>query len=431
MPVAGRIHGERAATLNRAHADLALRTAITMRLSNNSAPGICGSTLDREVNDCTSDTKGSWGLRQHETHSWKMATNLCVRRCLSCERCRYITVSLKHRDCSWYAECDMRRLVGSAEFISVKVRSDSLAPVKRRPLYEPPSKEDNRPPTCRIYIHDPGSRLNTRAMAMPNQRWNDTDHNWHVAYWVHRALSTYANRVQDPREADVIFIAHYFLTDNPPDRPLDFGYPLLWWDLTLRKFGPEGLFLRDKYLLRRWHARPADFVAAPILAACAKARGFLHGARWFVTEPYFANTCGYRYHFDIIAPQVVSSAAWDPTIKAAERPRTRFLTYVGRIGKTYIDPPMTMVRYYMWAALRSHPNVTFLATDYDEAVAPYLRDTTPQTKPCRKCISSCKRCLDPEIAKNPTLGVVPRETSKQAYRSWLTGSILCLVRRQA
>ena len=109
-------------------------------------------------------------------------------------------------------------------------------------------------------------------------------------------------------------------------------------------------------------------------------------------------------------------------------PKRRFLTYVGRIGKTYIDPPMSMVRYRMWERLRGHPNVTFLATDYNESVAPYFQD--PQ-RPCRRCSYGCKRCLDPAIGLQPTLGVMPRvaDKAKHEYVGWLTNSTYCLVLR--
>ena len=102
--------------------------------------------------------------------------------------------------------------------------------------------------------------------------------------------------------------------------------------------------------------------------------------------------------------------------------------YVGRLGKAYIDPPMSSLRHRMWAALRGHPNVTFLATDYDEAVTPYLRDPS---RPCHRCSYECKRCLDPEVARSPTLGVLPRvsDAAKHEYRSWLTNSTFCLVLR--
>ena len=384
--------------------------------------------MDQESNDCTADGSGSFGLRPHEAHNWSAAWSVCVSRCLKCERCRYITVSLKESDCSWYAHCDMRRLHSAQGFRSLKVQSGELQRIPHLSLHAPPSNQDGAPPSCSIYIHDPGARFNSQPMALADQRWGDTDIAWHVAYWLHQTLRTYAHRVDNPANADVIFLAHYFLTDHPRNKPLDFGSPLLQWDTALREGGVEELFLHDRALLQRWETRPADFVVAPILLACMKARGFLHAARWIITEPFFGNSCGYRYHFDIVSPQVVSSPAWAPSAVDVSVPKPRFLTYVGRIGKAYIEPPMSMVRYRMWASLRWHPNVTFLATDYNEAVAPYFQDPL---KPCKTCSYSCKRCLDPEIGLNPAVGVLPRETSKTAYRSWMTGSMFCLVRHRA
>ena len=94
-----------------------------------------------------------------------------------------------------------------------------------------------------------------------------------------QALLRYSHRTYDPRKADVIYLAHYFLTENPVTRQLDFGPPLFGWDEALKSGGPEGLFNGSGPVLERWAARPADFVAAPILLACLKARGFLHAAR--------------------------------------------------------------------------------------------------------------------------------------------------------
>ena len=149
------------------------------------------------------------------------------------------------------------------------------------------------------------------------------------------ARSNYAHRTTNPQEADVIYLAHYFLTDNPRGRPLDFGSPLLGWDADLKRGGASQLLNGSAALLERWARRPADFVAAPILLACFAARGFLHAARWIITEPFFQNSCGYRYHFDVVAPQVVSSDVWRPAGMAASAhwPKSRFLTYVGRLGK--------------------------------------------------------------------------------------------------
>ena len=42
--------------------------------------------------------------------SWHRARLTCRAHCASCSRCRFISYSLHHRDCSWHAVCDIARL---------------------------------------------------------------------------------------------------------------------------------------------------------------------------------------------------------------------------------------------------------------------------------------------------------------------------------
>eukprot|EP00966_Prymnesium_polylepis_P308587 7131037-Prymnesium_polylepis.1 len=246
-----------------------------MALTRSTAPltsavhdGYCGETLDGEINDCSRDSFGSLGpLQPAHLVNWSTAWSVCAARCLGCARCRYLTVSLQHADCSWYARCDLKSIRRKPTgFLSRRVRWSKLPPEPPAPpLHEPArSDDDGAAPSCSIYVHDPGGRYNTQPMGMPGQRWSDTDHNWHVAYWLHRALLRYARRAESAADADVVFLAHYFLTENPVGAPLDFGAPLLGWDETLKR-GPEELLRNDSVLLARWAAAPADFVAAPIL----------------------------------------------------------------------------------------------------------------------------------------------------------------------
>ena len=87
----------------------------------------------------------------------------------------------------------------------------------------------------------------------------------------------------------------------------------------------------------------------------------------------------------------------------------------------------------LWAELRDHPNATFLATDYEQAVAPYWQDAQ---QPCGGCSYSCKRCLPQpsglaeEVRRlGQPRGLAPRVTSKTAYRDILSSSTFCLVLR--
>ena len=202
------------------------------------ADGFCGATVDGESNDCARDDLGSFGLKPHQLVNWSMAWTACTRHCLGCARCQYITVSLSNADCSWYASCNMRHLSKSPFARGFRTRRVRRSVPHRlpepTPLYEPPSGDATAAPTCSIYVHDPGARYNIDAMLQPGQRWSDTDHNWHVAMWLHRALLNYEHRTHDPRAADVIYLAHYFLTENPiglrlrrnPDQITD-GLPMI------------------------------------------------------------------------------------------------------------------------------------------------------------------------------------------------------------
>jgi len=307
--------------------------------------------------------------------------------------------------------------------------------------------EVGRRSACKVYVHDPGPRYNSEAMQNPTHRWSDLDHNWHVAYWLHQGLLRYQGRTTDISQADVIFVAHYFLTKNLKSDPLFFGGPVNNWHVPLRH-GPASLFGNATAVLQRFEERPSDFVIAPILKACGHVRSarWLNGARWIMTEMHFGE-CLYRDGFDIVAPQVVSSAEWAPRAATDPLEPTRhFLTYVGRLGKVYIQAPMSRLRFDMWSTLRSHPNVTFLATDAAECVAPYLPPTGRKAR-CEACSYRCKQCIElpgpplecvpPAEAPCPQpcrrrcsgRGTLARVGSKAAYRDLLANSTFCLVLR--
>ena len=68
--------------------------------------GFCQATEEGKPGDCSVGTMGSWGLGARHTISWKVASQVCMHRCLACNRCRFVSVSLTQKDCSWYASCD-------------------------------------------------------------------------------------------------------------------------------------------------------------------------------------------------------------------------------------------------------------------------------------------------------------------------------------
>lgn len=68
--------------------------------------GYCGVTTGHT--DCSVADHGALRLTERERSSWEVATAACITKCTLCGRCRYITISLKHADCSWYSRCTNR-----------------------------------------------------------------------------------------------------------------------------------------------------------------------------------------------------------------------------------------------------------------------------------------------------------------------------------
>lgn len=71
------------------------------------AQGYCSPTADGRY-DCEHGSKGSFG--GVAGRSLAEAARLCVERCAACKRCKFISVSARWADCSWYAHCDLGRL---------------------------------------------------------------------------------------------------------------------------------------------------------------------------------------------------------------------------------------------------------------------------------------------------------------------------------
>ena len=65
--------------------------------------GHCGVTTG--PTDCAFADSGALRLKEQEGSSWEVAVATCITKCTHCDRCRYVTVSLKYADCSWYSRC--------------------------------------------------------------------------------------------------------------------------------------------------------------------------------------------------------------------------------------------------------------------------------------------------------------------------------------
>ena len=58
---------------------------------------------------CDERDLGAWALSDAHSHSWTEATAHCAARCAACSRCRFISVSLSLRRCSYFAACPQLR----------------------------------------------------------------------------------------------------------------------------------------------------------------------------------------------------------------------------------------------------------------------------------------------------------------------------------
>ena len=96
------------------------------------APGFCTGT-DSAAADCRLHTKGSWRLRPEDVVTWEAAARACASLCSLCEGCRYVSISLKFNDCSWFTHCYG---AGSATAAS---RSAVARKQKRRKLHRNPN----------------------------------------------------------------------------------------------------------------------------------------------------------------------------------------------------------------------------------------------------------------------------------------------------
>ena len=74
--------------------------------------GHCGLTefgSDTEAcNDLRMTELVSGAQRLSHATSWEEALAQCSRICTRCRRCRFISVSLKQQECSWYSHCELR-----------------------------------------------------------------------------------------------------------------------------------------------------------------------------------------------------------------------------------------------------------------------------------------------------------------------------------
>ena len=91
------------------------RMAVATRWIDAAYDGYCARTK-AGVSDCTAGTSGSWSLAKQRPLHWPKAVRLCLDLCDGCERCRFVTVSVKYADCSWYQSCNLGRTLRNEKF---------------------------------------------------------------------------------------------------------------------------------------------------------------------------------------------------------------------------------------------------------------------------------------------------------------------------
>ena len=81
-------------------------------MSPNVFRGVCAITDRRQ--SCATASQGAWRLSNRESASYTAAVAGCLERCNACGRCRWISVSPRFADCSWYFTCSPAALLTTA-----------------------------------------------------------------------------------------------------------------------------------------------------------------------------------------------------------------------------------------------------------------------------------------------------------------------------
>ena len=87
-----------------------MRQASAVAWLHRSVEGYCDTTeVSSNAGACVQDRMGSVQLRD-VSRGWLPAVKACLQHCHSCTNCKFISVSLKFKDCSWFRACDVTRL---------------------------------------------------------------------------------------------------------------------------------------------------------------------------------------------------------------------------------------------------------------------------------------------------------------------------------
>ena len=117
--------------------------------------GSCGQTeFSSRQDTCQVDRKGAWHVSVRGDPL--VGAQRCAARCRRCQNCRYVSFSVKERDCSWYAECSMDKLgtgaYGHQSAHVIKQTPLSPAAVSRQRTVSR-QLTVSRPPTLLVVYH--------------------------------------------------------------------------------------------------------------------------------------------------------------------------------------------------------------------------------------------------------------------------------------
>ena len=73
-------------------------------------PGFCRATPSAK-GDCARGEMGSVALH---ALTRQRGMQQCAAFCRQCARCRFVSLSVRHRDCSWFYACDVQQLAGTS-----------------------------------------------------------------------------------------------------------------------------------------------------------------------------------------------------------------------------------------------------------------------------------------------------------------------------
>ena len=111
--------------------------------------GHCGRLVTRTGDDCQVDDHGLWTLASAAWENWTSAAAACLAQCDGCERCAFVTLSLRFKHCSWYRTCQLTPAPGFRSGIAPK--SHAPTSIQR----DPPAIAHNLRPGLGEYEHVP------------------------------------------------------------------------------------------------------------------------------------------------------------------------------------------------------------------------------------------------------------------------------------